>query len=203
MAVALKEKAPTDPAALKNWRADEQAKERSKRDKEKSELGTLWSRRDFLGVLGWAGFGAFSLIGLLAAVRSAFPRVLFLPPSKFKAGLPDDYVVGEVSEKFKQDFRTWIIRTKAGFYAIFAKCTHLGCTPRWLKTEQKFKCPCHGSGYYISGLNFEGPAPRPMDRFKIYVGDDGQLVVDKSVVYTMEPGVDPNEQFPDSILKIA
>ncbi len=86
MAVALKEKAPTDPAELK------------KRDKEKSEPGTLWSRRDFLGVLGWAGFGAFSLIGLLAAVRSAFPRVLFLPPSKFKAGLPDDYVVGEVSE---------------------------------------------------------------------------------------------------------
>ncbi len=71
-----------------------------------------------------------------------------------------------------------------------------------MKTEQKFKCPCHGSGYYISGLNFEGPAPRPMDRFKIYVGDDGQLVVDKSVVYTMEPGVDPNEQYPDSILKL-
>ena len=79
----------------------------------------------------------------------------------------------------------------------------LGCTPRWLKTEQKFKCPCHGSGYYISGLNFEGPAPRPMDRFKIYVGDDGQLVVDKSVIYEMEPGVDPNEQHPESILKLA
>src|SRR5580704_17189530 len=175
MAVALKEKAPTDPAELKKWREDEQAKERAKRDKEKAELGTLWSRRDFLGVLGWAGFDAFSLIGLLAAVRSAFPRVLFLPPSKFKAG----------------------------FYAIFAKCTHLGCTPRWLKTEQKVKCPCHGSGYYISGMNFEGPAPRPMDRFKIYVGDDGQLVVDKSVIYEMEPGVDPNEQHPESILKLA
>src|SRR5579863_4868446 len=113
MAVALKEKAPTDPAELKKWREDEQAKERAKRDKEKAEIGTLWSRRDFLGVLGWSGFGVFSLIGLLAAVRSAFPRVLFLPPSKFKAGLPDDYVVGEVSEKFKQDFRTWIIRAKA------------------------------------------------------------------------------------------
>jgi cytochrome b6-f complex iron-sulfur subunit len=51
-------------------------------------------------------------------------------------------------------------------------------------------------------MNFEGPAPRPMDRFKIYVGDDGQLVVDKSVIYTMEPGVDPNEQHPESILKL-
>jgi cytochrome b6-f complex iron-sulfur subunit len=200
-AAAPKGKAPVDEAELKRWRNEEQAKERSKREREKAELGSLWSRRDFLGHLGWGGFTAFSLVGLLAAVRSAFPRVLFLPPSKFKAGLPGDYVVGEVSEKFKQDYRTWIIRTKAGFYAIFAKCTHLGCTPRWLATEQKFKCPCHGSGYYISGLNFEGPAPRPMDRFKIYVAEDGQLEVDKAVVYRMEPDVDPNEQHPESILK--
>ncbi len=156
-----------------------------------------------MGRLGWGGFAAFSVLGLLAAIRSAFPRVLFLPPAKFKAGLPTDYVVGEVSEKFKQEFRTWIVRTKAGFYAIFAKCTHLGCTPRWLAAEQKFKCPCHGSGYYIDGANFEGPAPRPMDRFKMIVGEDGQLVVDKSVVYRMEPGVEPNEQHPESILKVA
>jgi hypothetical protein len=42
-----------------------------------------------------------------------------------------------------------------------------------------------------------------MDRFKIYVGDDGQLVVDKAVLYEMAPGVDPNEQHPESILKLA
>ena len=195
MAAVPKGKAPVDETELKQRRA--------RVEKEKPEQGSLWSRRDFLGRLGWGGFGVFSILSLLAAVRSAFPRVLFLPPSRFKAGFPSDYVVGEVSEKFKQDYRTWIIRTKAGFYAIFAKCTHLGCTPRWLKTEQKFKCPCHGSGYYINGLNFEGPAPRPMDRFKISLADDGELVVDKSVVYRMEPGVDPNEQHPESILKIA
>jgi cytochrome b6-f complex iron-sulfur subunit len=145
-AAAPKGKAPVDEAELKRWRNEEQAKERSKREREKAELGSLWSRRDFLGRLGWGGFTAFSLVGLLAAVRSAFPRVLFLPPSKFKAGYPTDYVIGEVSEKYKQAYRTWIIHTKAGFYAIFAKCTHLGCTPRWLATEQKFKGPCHGSG---------------------------------------------------------
>ncbi len=195
MAAVPQGKAPVGETELKQRRA--------RAEKEQAVPGSLWSRRDFLGRLGWGGFGVFSMLGLLAAVRSAFPRVLFLPPSRFKAGFPSDYVVGEVSEKFKQDYRTWIIRTKAGFYAIFAKCTHLGCTPRWLKTEQKFKCPCHGSGYYISGLNFEGPAPRPMDRFKISLADDGGLVVDKSVLYRMEPGVDPNEQHPESILKIA
>ncbi len=203
MAAVSKDKPLTDPAELKQASGSEVAEEGAKGSKEKAESWSLWTRRDFLGRLGWGGFAAFSGIGLLAAVRSAFPRVLFLPPSKFKAGYPDDYVVGEVSEKYKQEYRTWIIRTKLGFYAIFAKCTHLGCTPRWLQAEQKFKCPCHGSGYYISGLNFEGPAPRPMDRFKISLAEDGELVVDKSVLYEMQPGVDPNEQHPESILKIA
>jgi len=183
-------------------RHDQQELERLKREREDRLPATLWSRRDFLGRLGWGGFSAFMTLGFLCFIRSAFPRVLFLPPSKFKAGYPGDYVLGEVSDKYLRDYRTWIIHTKLGFYAIFAKCTHLGCTPRWLKSEQKFKCPCHGSGYYISGLNFEGPAPRPMDRFKIYVGDDGQLVIDKSVTYVMAPGVDPNEQYPQSILKV-
>lgn len=187
---------------LRKLRKDQQQVEKLKREQQSAELSSLWSRRDFLGRLGWGGFAVFSFIAFLCFIRSAFPRVLFLPPSKFKAGNPGDYIVGQVSEKYLRAYRTWIIRTKLGFYAIFAKCTHLGCTPRWLKAEQKFKCPCHGSGYYISGLNFEGPAPRPMDRFKIYIGDDGQLVVDKSVTYVMEPGVDPNEQYPQSILKV-
>jgi len=95
----------------------------------------------------------------------------------------------------------WIVREEEGIYCIFAKCTHLGCTPRWLASESKFKCPCHGSGFYVSGLNFEGPAPRPLDRFKISVGDDGQLVVDKNKIFRGTAGLNPDEQYPDSILK--
>jgi nitrite reductase/ring-hydroxylating ferredoxin subunit len=49
----------------------------------------------------------------------------------------------------------------SGFYALFTICTHLGCTPNYLSAENKFKCPCHGSGYRLTGVNFEGPAPRP------------------------------------------
>ncbi len=75
------------------------------------------------------------------------------------------------------------MRNAEGFYAIYAKCTHLGCTPRWLAAEDKFKCPCHGSGYYKDGVNFEGPAPRPMDRVRITRAEDGQIVVDTSVKY--------------------
>ncbi len=198
-------KKPTSPEEIQEYeerRRVEQRAEREKRLRERAQRGGLWSRRDFFGRLSWGGFGLVSLVSLLAFVRSAFPRVLFVPPLTFKAGFPGDYPVGEVSEKYRSDQRTWIVREPQGFYAIFAKCTHLGCTPLWSATESKYKCPCHGSGYYRTGYNFEGPAPRPMDRFKLSLADDGQLLVDKSKIYKMQPGVDPNKQHPDSILRI-
>ncbi|MBI2880056.1 MAG: Rieske 2Fe-2S domain-containing protein [Candidatus Tectomicrobia bacterium] len=117
-----------------------------------------------------------------------FPRVLFEPSTSFEAGRPEDYVVGEVSEKFKQTKRVWIVREKEGFYALLAVCTHLGCTPRWLASEDKFKCPCHGSGFRRSGVNFEGPAPRPLERVKIVLNDEGTLVVDKGKNFRQEKG---------------
>ena len=177
-----------DQAAIEARRREEQRLERAKRQKEKAALGGLWSRRDVMGRVAWMLFGVFSVTTLLAAVRSAFPRVLFLPPSTFKAGKPGDYAVGEVSEKFKKDYRVWIVRDPDGFYALWAKCTHLGCTPRWLAAESKFKCPCHGSGFYRSGINFEGPAPRPLERLKISLAEDGQLEIDKGQKFLFEKG---------------
>jgi cytochrome b6-f complex iron-sulfur subunit len=73
-------------------------------------------------------------------------------------------------------------------YALRSVCTHLGCTPNWLDAEQKFKCPCHGSGFYKDGINFEGPAPRPLERYAIRIADDGQLEIDKSKIFQEEKG---------------
>ncbi len=151
--------------------------------------GTLWmSRRNFLSRAGWVAFFSFLGTMLLGSLRYMFPRVLFEPSTLFKAGLPDDYPVGAVSTKWVKDYRTWIVRNDKGFYAIFAQCTHLGCTPRWLEAEAKFKCPCHGSGFTMEGLNFEGPAPRPLERVKIDISEDGQLLVDTSIRYREEQG---------------
>jgi cytochrome b6-f complex iron-sulfur subunit len=171
-----------------------------KQDKKEARRG-IWSRRDFFTRLGWGSLGVFGFLSLLGFIRSAFPRVLFQPPTTFKAGRPEEFVMGEVNEKFKQSYRVWIVREEAGLYVLFAKCTHLGCTPRWLAAEEKFKCPCHGSGFFKDGTNFEGPAPRPLDRFEIALAEDGQLVVDKSKLFSMKPGTDPDEQHPQSILK--
>ncbi len=148
----------------------------------------LWGRRDVLVGLGWFTV----LTGLLASgvgfVRFMFPKVLFEPSNTFKAGYPWEYSVGAVDARWIRDQRCWIIREPTGIYALSATCTHLGCTPVWLSTEDKFKCPCHGSGFHRDGVNYEGPAPRALERFKIYLADDGQIVVDKGKKFILEKG---------------
>ncbi|MFZ5469500.1 MAG: ubiquinol-cytochrome c reductase iron-sulfur subunit [Myxococcota bacterium] len=146
----------------------------------------IWSRRNVLSIAGWMGIIGALHAGGLALVALLFPRVLFEPPTAFKAGSPGSFNVGEVSERFMKDQRVWIVREATGFYALSGICTHLGCTPRWLGPEDKFKCPCHGSGFRRDGTNFEGPAPRPLERVKITRGDDGQIVIDKAVKFRKE-----------------
>lgn len=163
------------------------------------ETGNLWSRRSFFSIAGWAGFLGSIGAALLGFGRFMFPRVLFEPSPLFKAGYPEDYTVGKVSNKWKNDYRVWIVRDKEGIYAIFAKCTHLGCTPNWLAGENKFKCPCHGSGFSMDGVNFEGPAPRALERLKIVMAPDGQIVVDKSKLFLFEKG---EWGKPNSILRV-
>lgn len=149
----------------------------------------LFGRKDFFVLSGWAGFiGLLSASGL-AMLKFMFPRVLFEPSSIFKAGFPEEYIPGTVSEKWKKSQRVWVVREEDGtFYVLLAKCTHLGCTPRWLEVEGKFKCPCHGSGFRKSGVNYEGPAPRPLERVKVVMAEDGQLLIDKSVKFLHEKG---------------
>lgn len=163
---------------------------------------TLWSRRDIFSLAGWGAILASLGAAGLAFARFMFPRVLFEPNPTFIAGSPESYVPGTVDERFKQSQRVWIVRQEDGsFYAMLAICTHLGCTPNWLSAEGKFKCPCHGSGFRRDGTNFEGPAPRPLDRVKIALNPEGQLIVDKSVLFRMKPG-DPDAEYPQSILKV-
>src|SRR6266853_1916954 len=158
----------------------------------------LLNRRQWLG-LAWGAFSAASAAALAATGRFMFPNVLNEPPQQFKIGLPGEYGMG-VDERFKDKFGIWIIRTPddmaqhaAGFYILVSTCTHLGCTPNYLSAESKFKCPCHGSGFRLTGINFEGPAPRPLERARVVLADDGQILVDKGKHYQFELGqwIDP------------
>lgn len=141
---------------------------------------------------GFTALVATCVMWLLGAWRFMFPNVVIEAPTKFSAGFPEDYGAGQVDSQYIAQHGVWIVRHeyegRPQIYALRAVCTHLGCTPTWLETEQRFKCPCHGSGFYKDGINFEGPAPRPLERYAIRIAEDGQLEVDKSRKYQEELG---------------
>jgi cytochrome b6-f complex iron-sulfur subunit len=138
-----------------------------------------------------------------ATLRFFFPRVLFESPARFTIGKPDDYSPGKIDTSQKDTRRISIVRNEDGsFYCLSMVCTHLGCTSNWKPSEGIFYCPCHGSKFDKSGINFAGPAPRPLDRFKIDLTLDGQLVVDKNVIYKGFPGENSDALYPQSILKV-
>ena len=140
----------------------------------------------------WTAFTATSGIGGLSLARFMMPNVLVEPPSKFKVGPTSDYPPASVTTKWTAQYGVWLVHNeykgKDVIYALQTVCTHLGCTPNWLEGERKFKCPCHGSGFYITGVNFEGPAPRPLERMAIRISEDGSLEVDKSRKFQEELG---------------
>jgi len=147
----------------------------------------LTTRRTFVE---WAFAAWVVFFAWLAGVghmflRFMFPNVLYESDPKFIAGKKSDFPESpKVYETFKTSQAVWVVRlTEEGqdrLVALSTVCTHLGCTPNWLEAEQKYKCPCHGSGYYLDGVNFEGPTPRPLERFRIYQDAAGNVVVDKA-----------------------
>lgn len=154
------------------------------------------TRRGVVGSLlaGWSLFLIGAGAGLLGCVRFLFPNLLYEPPATFKAGKKESYALG-VDETFKAGMGTWLVKVEsdplsdregiAGMYALSTTCTHLGCIPNWQPADNKFKCPCHGSGFRPSGMNFEGPAPRPLERWRI-LEQDGEILVDKNQKYQWE-----------------
>src|SRR5215472_13467713 len=146
--------------------------------------------------LVWIAVIAFLSAWFLAFLRFFLPRTLFEPSTVFKIGYPSDYGLG-VDTKWQQKYRIWVDRRPDRLFVIYARCTHLGCTPDWKAGENKFKCPCHGSGYDSEGVNFEGPAPRPMDRAKVALDPTGKIVVDTSKLFMDDPRAGVN-QFNDT-----
>jgi cytochrome b6-f complex iron-sulfur subunit len=149
----------------------------------------------------WSCVAAFLSAWFLSFLRFFLPRTLFEPATSFKIGYPSDYGLG-VDTKWQQKYRIWVDRTPDRLFVIYARCTHLGCTPDWKPSENKFKCPCHGSGYDSEGVNFEGPAPRPMDRARVELAPDGQILVDVSRLYQWPKGQPSQFNEKDAYLQV-
>jgi len=142
---------------------------------------SLVSRRYFLEAVGFAAVGIAAAGSVVLAGEYLAPNVVKEPPTRFRAGRPDEYAPGSVT--FDKEQRVYIVRAREGyFYALSAVCTHLGCITNWKPEQGGIACPCHGSKFDVAGNVTGGPAPRPLPRFAVTLDDEGQLVVDKAVV---------------------
>ena len=147
-------------------------------------------------MLGWGAFATAGGVGTLGLVRFLFPNVSFEPPTLFRTAPKGKFAPSTVDETWKESNAVWMVNVDGKIIAISTVCTHLGCMPNWLQAENKFKCPCHGSGYYMNGVNFEGPTPRPLERFHIYVDPaDGLVWVDKTQKCQVEQGTCEAQNF--------
>jgi len=75
-------------------------------------------------------------------------------------------------DKLKVDYP----QTK-GVKALYKVCVHLGCLYKWVPTNDRFECPCHGSKYLPTGIRVDGPARRNLDVFIIQAVDDSGKVL--------------------------
>jgi cytochrome b6-f complex iron-sulfur subunit len=157
-------------------------------EKSKPEKSGEPTRRDVLTtgamVVGWGSILAGTGLSTLEFARFMAPNVLEVPDPKVRCGALSKFAAmapGEVNIDYKpvKPSGFWIVREEDRIAALSIICTHLGCIPSWLPNDRKFKCPCHGSGFTQNGTNFEGPAPRPLERFRIYL-DGNEVVVDRS-----------------------
>ncbi len=138
------------------------------------------TRREFLYYIWGAS------IALITA-ESVGAIVWFLIP-RFKAGefggiftLDPKTALPEVDSGPKEfpDGRFWLVNLgdktltdprqpkdytpQAGVAALYKVCVHLGCLYKWVPTNNRFECPCHGSKYLSNGVRIDGPARRNLD----------------------------------------
>ena len=151
------------------------------KEKEASSGNLYTSKRDFFTLAGWAVFLVTGLVYTLKLMGPKkiggffFPTVLFEPSPIFSVGFPVDYMPGTVTTLKAR--KVFIVREGNSFKAISVICQHLGCAVHWTKEKNIFECPCHGSKYYKNGVNFAGPAPKPLYHYDVSVDGNGKLVV--------------------------
>jgi len=189
--VGTAEPADKKPEAPAKKKVPQKGRKTPKAGKKPAADPAQVKRRSFV----WWSIFAYIAALTLATMRFFFPRVLFEPKTRFKIGFPDDYAIG-VDTKWQAAKRVWVVRDATKLYVILARCTHLGCTPDWKPSDNKFKCPCHGSGFTREGVNFEGPAPQPLFRVKVETDARGEIIVDKAVEFPFDHWSDADASIP-------
>jgi cytochrome b6-f complex iron-sulfur subunit len=117
--------------------------------------------------------------------------------AKIPAGTKKDilakFQAGNDEPQLNQQGRFFLIHPPGAIAAAYVKCTHLGCTVPYAKSEGQFHCPCHGSLYdKLTALVIGGPAPRGLDLFHVSENPTGSLIVDTNPLNLLKR---PNNQW--------
>jgi cytochrome b6-f complex iron-sulfur subunit len=136
------------------------------------------SRRQAFVELGVGSISAACIGATVFGYEFLTPNVLYEPSPIVNAGKPDGYPPGTVTQDLPSGL--YIVHGSEGLYALSAVCTHLGCLTAWKPELGIVACPCHGSKFRRDGSKIEGPAPRPLRWLKIWLSDEGDLLVDRS-----------------------
>ncbi len=142
--------------------------------------GSGLNRRQFFVRMGLSSLAVAGMGTALFAYQYLSPNVLYEPSPVVNAGKPDQYPADSVT----LDVATaiFVVHAPEGFYALQATCTHLGCLTAWNPELNLIACPCHGSKFRRDGTKIEGPAPRPLPWLRVWLSDDGDLMVDRSTI---------------------
>jgi len=140
------------------------------------------NRRQFFVKLGVSSIAVAGFGTAVFAYQFLSPNVLFEPSPVVNAGKPDRYPPGSVTLDPLNGI--YVVREASGFFSVSAVCTHLGCLTAWKPELDMIACPCHGSKFRSDGTKIEGPAPRPLPWLRMWLSDDGELMVDRSTSIT-------------------
>ncbi len=145
---------------------------------ELTEAGSDLNRRQFFAKLGLGSLSIAAAGTTVFAYQFLSPNVLYEPSPVINAGKPESYPLDSVTLDVNSGI--YIIHSKEGFFSLSAVCTHLGCMTAWKPELGMIACPCHGSKFQQTGQKIEGPAPKPLPWKRMWVSDDGDLMVDRS-----------------------
>ena len=138
-------------------------------------------------------YGTWTLIGALLSV----PALAYLFSVGRRSGQEEFVEVGDISRLplntpremvfrrrrkdgwkiISEKTTAWVMRVSESEVVAFApQCTHLGCAYHWDDKNNNFLCPCHTSTFGLDGRVLTGPAPRPLDRYRVRIEGNRLLV---------------------------
>jgi cytochrome b6-f complex iron-sulfur subunit len=146
----------------------------------KEKAGGEFDRRAFFVKLGLGSLSIAAAGTVAFGYQFLSPNVLYEPSPIVNAGKPESFALDSVTLDVNSGI--FLIHAKEGFFALSAVCTHLGCLTAWKPDLGIIACPCHGSKFKMEGQKIEGPAPKPLPWYRMWVSDEGDLLVDRSTI---------------------